>query len=261
MYASPSLEDSLANAYPHYPPLKRFEIARHEPLIVVHTSGTNAVPKPIVYSHDFAASYVQLGQLEPPQGFEAQVLLCESNCFFVTLPLFHVSSKISISGLWFAWHMARANIQLTTNRLENLYATLFDAVANQIIIITPASGAMPSARLIFDGFYHTKADAYSLPHRFLNRCQSPVIRDFVTRKVHTVAYGGGDISQWDGILLLPAHVFSTSRVRKRQIASGRCPLGDWKWIQTYLIAGIEFRPSLNGLFEAVVVRSPVLEDE
>ena len=90
VYASPSLEDLLAGAYPHYPFPKRFEEARHEPLMVVHTSGTTAEPKPIIYSHDYAASYVQLGQLEPPQGFEAQVSLCQSNRFFVALPFFHV---------------------------------------------------------------------------------------------------------------------------------------------------------------------------
>ena len=90
---SPSLDQLLTNDYPHYPFCKTFSETRKEPLVVVHTSGTTAVPKPIVYTHDFAASYIQWSQLEPPPGFEVQVALCQGNRFFVTLPFFHVSPK------------------------------------------------------------------------------------------------------------------------------------------------------------------------
>ena len=88
---SPPLEELLKTPFPHYPFPKKFEEARKEPLLVAHTSGTTAVPKPIIYSHDFAASYIQYNQLEPPEGFESQVSLCQSNRFFMTLPFFHVS--------------------------------------------------------------------------------------------------------------------------------------------------------------------------
>lgn len=90
---SPSLDQLLANTYAHYPFRKTFAKARTEPLVVVHTSGTTATPKPIVYTHDFAASYIQWSQLEPTPGFETQVSLCQSNRFFVTLPFFHVSLR------------------------------------------------------------------------------------------------------------------------------------------------------------------------
>ena len=92
---SPLLVELLAQDYPHYPYVKTFEEARNEPLLVVHTSGTTAVPKPVVYSHDFVASNIQWGQLEPPKGYESQASLCQSNRFFVTLPFFHVSFKCS----------------------------------------------------------------------------------------------------------------------------------------------------------------------
>jgi len=92
---SPTLDELLRGNYAHYPFCKSFAEARHEPLVVVHTSGTTAVPKPIVYTHDFAASYIQWTQLEPPPGFETQVSLCQSNRFFITLPFFHVSSLIT----------------------------------------------------------------------------------------------------------------------------------------------------------------------
>lgn len=87
---SPSLAELLENSYHHYPYRKTFAEARNEPFLVVHTSGTTATPKPIVFTHDFVASFIQFSQLAPPPGFESQVALCQSNRFFVALPFFHV---------------------------------------------------------------------------------------------------------------------------------------------------------------------------
>lgn len=91
---SPGVEELLDRPYPHYPFRKTFEEARSEPLVVVHTSGTTSLPKPIIYTHDFAASYIQLGQLAPPPGFESQIQLVQGNRLFVTLPAFHVCDDI-----------------------------------------------------------------------------------------------------------------------------------------------------------------------
>lgn len=85
-----SLSQLFLKDHPHYPYPKTFEEAKNEPLVVVHTSGTTAVPKPIVYSHDFAASLIQWSQLEPPAGF-VTVSLCPVDRIFITLPFFHVS--------------------------------------------------------------------------------------------------------------------------------------------------------------------------
>lgn len=40
-------------------PSKVFKKSRTKPLVVVQTSGTTSVPKPINYTHDFAASCIQ----------------------------------------------------------------------------------------------------------------------------------------------------------------------------------------------------------
>lgn len=96
---SPSLHELLDSKFSHYPFPKTFAEARKEPLVVVHTSGTTSMPKPIIYTHDFAASYAQWGQLVPPSGFESQVSLVQSNRFFVTLPFFHVSNALCTQGV------------------------------------------------------------------------------------------------------------------------------------------------------------------
>lgn len=89
----PDLHTLLGGTFSHYPFPKTFAEARSEPLIVIHTSGTTASPKPVVYSHDFAASFIQWGQLEPPEGFESQIALMQSNRLLLTLPFFHVSDS------------------------------------------------------------------------------------------------------------------------------------------------------------------------
>ena len=94
----PSIFFLLDNDYDHYPYQKNFEAARDEPLIVVHTSGTTSTPKPVTYTHDFAASYTRWIQAEPPSGFENAVCLVQSNRFFVTLPFFHVSFPSKRAG-------------------------------------------------------------------------------------------------------------------------------------------------------------------
>lgn len=88
---SPAVEELVEQIYPHYPFHKTFEKARGEPLVVVHTSGTTSLPRAIIYTHDFAASYIQMSQLEAPPGYEPQIQLIQGNRLFATLPAFHVS--------------------------------------------------------------------------------------------------------------------------------------------------------------------------
>lgn len=96
---SPGLDELLNSSYSHYPFLKTFAKARDEPIVVVHTSGSTSVPKPVVYTHDFAASYIQVGQLKAPPGFESQTSLIQSNRVMLAHPIFHVSSSAAMGNI------------------------------------------------------------------------------------------------------------------------------------------------------------------
>ena len=197
-------------------------------------------------------------------------------------PKSHYANQIAFS--WrchFSTYVSRSNfcsfVEPTCGLLKrpaddkqagNLYATLFDAIANQTIIITPLSGAMPSAQLIFDGLHHVEADALLLAPPFLEQiARSPEITAFVTRNVATVTYGGGDVSQWAGDALASStrlfNFMGSTETGSYPLLrpSDRYPSEDWKYIHTHPAAGIEFQPSSNGLFEAVLVKNPVFEDE
>lgn len=94
----PSVDELLTTEYEHFPFNKTFEQARDEPLVSLHTSGTTGLPKPIIYTHDFAASYTRMIQLEPPSGFETFEREYQGTRVFVLLPPFHVSVASVLNG-------------------------------------------------------------------------------------------------------------------------------------------------------------------
>lgn len=88
----PSIEELLNSTYKHFPYDKTFESAKREPLVALHTSGTTGLPKPIIYTHDFAAAYMKAIQIEPPEGFESMERKSEGGRVFALTAPFHVRS-------------------------------------------------------------------------------------------------------------------------------------------------------------------------
>lgn len=92
VYQIPELEELFDQDHPHYPFEKTFDQARGEPLVVLHTSGTTGLPKPIIWTHDWAASFAREHQLAPPLGFESSDSLLSGNRVLSLMPPFHVST-------------------------------------------------------------------------------------------------------------------------------------------------------------------------
>lgn len=87
----PTVDELLNTKWPHYPFHKTFEDARNEPLLVLHTSGTTGFPKPILWTHDFAASWLQQITMKAPRGYENAHELWYRGRLFFLFPPFHVS--------------------------------------------------------------------------------------------------------------------------------------------------------------------------
>lgn len=62
----PSVLDLIEKPHEHFPFKKTFEVAKDEPFVVLHTSGTTELPKPIVWTHDYIATATQRN--EAPTG-------------------------------------------------------------------------------------------------------------------------------------------------------------------------------------------------
>lgn len=87
----PTLEELLTTSYPHYPYKKSFDKHKYEPLIVLHTSGTTGMPKPIIWTHDWAASFIEWQQMDPSEGFESEPRVYQAARLLSMMPPFHVS--------------------------------------------------------------------------------------------------------------------------------------------------------------------------
>ena len=87
----------------HYDYNKTFEEAAQDPFIIVHTSGSTGLPKPIILYHGGVAAVDNQHLIPPLDGFDAQINIFEGGVrVFTSLPPFHVrqrSSHNSASGM------------------------------------------------------------------------------------------------------------------------------------------------------------------
>lgn len=122
--------------------------------------------------------------------------------------------------------------------------------------------------MVSDGLKHSKADAAILVPPYMEQiAQNPAMLDFITSNLETVVYGGGDISRAAGDTIAnKTRLFNfngSTETASYPILrpSGKYPAEDWKYIHPHPAGGLEFRPQLNGLYEAFVVRNPDFEQE
>jgi acyl-coenzyme A synthetase/AMP-(fatty) acid ligase len=69
----PNISDIAEKSHPHFPFEKTFETARNDPFIVLHTSGTTELPKPIIWTHDVCVTAIT--DPEPPACYFNQASL------------------------------------------------------------------------------------------------------------------------------------------------------------------------------------------
>lgn len=87
----PAVNELLDKSYKHFPFSKTFNEAKNEPLACLHTSGTTGIPKHVIYTHDFVATYAMMCQLVPPEGFESREKDYQCTRTLMNLPPFHAS--------------------------------------------------------------------------------------------------------------------------------------------------------------------------
>ncbi len=88
-----TLEDYLRGDFiEHYAYNKTFDEAARDPFIIVHTSGSTGLPKPIVLHHGGVATLDSFHLISALDGFDAMLKVSESPPFriFTSLPPFHV---------------------------------------------------------------------------------------------------------------------------------------------------------------------------
>ena len=246
----PDVDQLLSQQYPHYAFDKYFAEAHAEPLLVLHTSGTTALPKPIIITHDWVASWCRQTQQLAPPGTESLDKLHQGNRMLVMMPPFHAG---------------------------NLMPSLFDAVYNQTTIIFPHAHAVLSPDHFHDHFVgciqHARADIALLPSGIIHEiAKSPSLLELAGKHLEYIFYTGGDVAEpYGNAVSARVKLFNcngATEMASFPALRPSSPMGwnrdDWKYIMPHPTTGIDFRCHSwdrgDPKYLAVLVRNPDPED-
>lgn len=160
-----------------FPYAKSFEQTRFEPLVVLHTSGSTGIPKPIVLRQGSVAIADGFRHLPEHQGCEYlyKAWARESKRMFSPMPLFHVAAP----AVLFAIH-----------------AIYYD---------TPIALGVPdqllSPHLVLRCLEKAGADSAFLPPSIIEELSQDAEGLGAHRKLNVVMFGSGSLSQSAGDLL------------------------------------------------------------
>ncbi|KAF2262722.1 acetyl-CoA synthetase-like protein [Lojkania enalia] len=238
----PSLDVLLSESFPHYPFRKTFEEAKLDPLVVLHTSGTTGLPKPIIYSNDWVAAYMQSMQVLPPGGKEMKTKHWSGTRFFVIMPPHHAA---------------------------NLFTAFFIPFANETTIIFPPANLPPTMDVFIKGIKSIQVDSAFIPPSLISQLAlDEDLLEIAARHLDVVYTGGGKSVEAHGDIV-------SSRLNY-QITYGATETGNipdiltdapnsWNYIQPHSAAGWEFRlheqTESQSVYEAWIVRSKDSEME
>ncbi|KAH8426117.1 uncharacterized protein LDX57_003859 [Aspergillus melleus] len=236
----PSVDELLDTPYPHFEFSRTYPEAAGERLVVVHTSGSTGIPKPIFWTHAVANKNMEMGALGAPEGFEIQDHWMMNKRVFSALPPFHAAG---------------------------LAMLLFLVMPAGGTVICPTSAGLPSAAGMVEAMKKTPVEAALVaPFMVLELAQNPELLEYCSQHLELLAYAGGDLPQAIGDA-----VASKVRLINRYGASEmgllnlvhsdtyRDRLKDWRYMHFHPALGAEFRHVTGDEYELVFVRSPERE--
>ena len=216
-----------------YPFQGTFEEVKNETFVILHTSGSTGIPKPVHVPHMVFSSQ-DAQQLIPFLGGKPTwVDRIRGKRLFVGLPLFHAAclAKMAYSVFTGATLVLPPAVPLTAD------------VVNAVFTHANVDCAIVAPSLIID--------IYKTPEYLANTIQ----------RVESLAYVGGTVSKTIGdeisskIELIT--MFGATETLSHPIELKDDPQ-DWEYISFSSFAGCDFRPVSDDLYEMIVVRNPEL---
>ncbi|KAH7024499.1 uncharacterized protein B0I36DRAFT_274061 [Microdochium trichocladiopsis] len=159
---------------PHVPFTKTYEEAKREPLVVLHTSGSTGIPKPVIVPHGMLAISDQLHDVPKFMGSDLFLRVMAENIktgVLSPMPMFHAA------GLFF-WVMA------------TIYWDIPYTVGIPDRMLTPDLAAACAE--------HSHADALILPPAILELMAQDEEQISLLRRMKHVLFGGGPLSSTAG---------------------------------------------------------------
>lgn len=143
---------------------KSYSKAHADPVMIVHTSGTTGMPKPVIWTHDMLASVDRLHTL--PGSAATQVA---GQSIYCALPVFHTAG-------------------MTASLLTPVYL-------NTTIILGP-SGVRPDKETVLDVLRNAPVSAASFPPNLLEELLADPFHRKELQKLKKIVYGGSPLSAW-----------------------------------------------------------------
>lgn len=212
-----------------YPYTKTYTEAKLDPWVVLHTSGSTGMPKPIIQSHaTYSAldAFTALPSLGLPDTYPA---ICKGRRVYLGFPLFHCAG---VSML--------------------LPAAIF---AEFTVVLGPFPPSAETVNAIH--LYGNVQESCIAPFTLIDLVKDPGHLEHL-RRLEQVTYGGGSLPKAVGDLVSArtklANVLGTTEAGI--LPHHLCAPEDWAYMSLSPALGHEYRPVSEGLYEHVIVRSP-----
>ena len=227
------LDNSSAKNVDPYPFQGTFEEVKNKTFVILHTSGSTGIPKPVHVAHMVFSSQDAQQLIPFLGGRPTWVDRIRGKRLFVGLPLFHAAclAKMAYCAFTGATLVLPPTVPLTADVMN----AVFTHANVECAIIAPS--------LIID--------IHKNPEYLANTIQ----------RVKSLAYVGGTVSRTIGddisskIELVT--MFGATETLSHPIELKDDPK-DWEYISFSSFTGCSFRPVKDGLCEMIVVRNPEL---
>lgn len=228
------LANSSGKDIEDYPFQGTFAEVKNKPWVILHTSGSTGIPKPVFVPHGVFASQ-DAQQLIPFLGGKPTwVDRTRGKRIFIGLPLFHAACLAKVA---------------------------YSIYAGGIVVLPPV-GPM-SADVVDSVFTHGNVDgALIAPSLIMDLYKNPEYFSNMVQRLEFVSYIGGTISKTIGDDIASkmelVTMFGATETLSHAVEihdNG----DDWDYISYSPFTGHIYRPVGNGLSEMIIVRNPDLE--
>ncbi|KAI0890636.1 uncharacterized protein GGS22DRAFT_194569 [Annulohypoxylon maeteangense] len=215
-----------------YPYTKTFAEAKAEPFVVLHTSGSTGLPKPIIQTHATISPFDAFTAL-PSLGYQPTYpAMCAGKRVYLSFPLFHCGGITML-----------------------LPASIF---AGFTIVLGPFP---PSVNVINGVHVYGNVDQSCLvPTMLIDLANNPEYLQNLGR-LELIAYGGGPCPKVVAELISTKTKLLTSfgSTESSVFPAQLCDPEDSAYVSLSKVLGYEYRPFSGDLYEQVIVRNQALE--
>ncbi|RSM09681.1 hypothetical protein CEP52_003989 [Fusarium oligoseptatum] len=223
------LEDGPVELYPY---TKTFEEARSEPFVVLHTSGSTGMPKPLMQTHGTIATLdasAQLSSLGYPDNYLSN---CVGSRVYLAFPLCHCA------GLWIL-----------------LPGCVY---AGYTVVLGPFPLSAETANAIH--VHGNVQQSAHIPFILSDLVKNPEYLDNLGR-LDRVIFGGGSLPKvvGDAIVTKTKLLNCIGTTEGGALLSHNLEKEDWQYVNYSHVVGSEFRQVSDDLYEHFIVRDPKLD--